>query len=64
MSVDPYKHLKGEKVKVIGAGNFKSYEGLVKEVRNDGTAVVEIQAHLATSKRVENIKMTNLSVLR
>lgn len=64
LNVDPYKHLKGEKVKITGAANFKSYEGLIKEVRNDGTAIVEIQAHLATSKRVQSIKMTNLSVLR
>lgn len=64
MSADPYKHLKGEKVKVIGAGTFKSYEGLIKEVQNDGIAIVEIQAHLATSKRVEKIKLANLSILR
>lgn len=64
MSIDPYKHLKGSKVKVVGAGNFKSYEGLLKEVRNDGTAIVEIQAHLANSKRVQSIKMSNLCIQR
>lgn len=64
MDVDPFKWLKGQWVRVTGAEALKSYEGIVKEVQNNGIAVVEIQARLLASKRLEPVKLANLAILR
>lgn len=64
MSVDPFKRLKGLKVIVTGRSDFKSYEGIIKDVQNDATAIVEIQARLTSTKRTETIRLDNLATYR
>ncbi|KAG6849074.1 hypothetical protein H0H93_011490 [Arthromyces matolae] len=45
-SHDPLHHLKDQEVRVTGANPFKGYEARVKDTRNDGKIVVELQAGL------------------
>lgn len=60
MSLDPLKHLKGLRVKVTGRSCWKSYLGIIKEVQNNATAIVEIQARLMSTKRTETIRLDHL----